>query len=103
MKRPVPRLREFLREYDEELYQKQLEDDLVQARVDLAESIVLKNQEDCLQAFIEGDYYDDREYGLQHGQDDFGHEYYGEDDEPFEYLYADEDYPYRDEEERYNP
>jgi hypothetical protein len=79
------RMREYLKEYHEELYEKQMDHEAVQMRVDLAESLLVtdweeKADEDCLSGFEYDDpYYD----SLNFGRDDFGHEYAEDDGDPF--------------------
>jgi hypothetical protein len=82
-------MREFLKEYDEEAYERCLENLEIQKRVDLAEKLMVEGVVDY--------------EAVDFGHDDFGHEYTEEDECPFDYF-DDYDYGKRDElEEEHNP
>jgi hypothetical protein len=89
------KMKEFLKEYDEDLYETQVEREAIQERVDLAEKVLLTDWDALeLEDMLES-YTDD-------GHDDFGHEFIEEEEEPFPETWSEED-KYDDYEEEYNP
>jgi hypothetical protein len=88
------KMKEFLKEYDEELLERTLESQRVQECVDRAEELLSKDWDavDVNELF---EPYPDE------GHDDFGHEYNEDEEDPFPFDY--EVGKYDDLEEEHNP
>jgi hypothetical protein len=100
------KMREFLKEYDEELYEKTARHNEIQTRVDLAERLLTADHGD--DSWWDDAYYDEFYEGLRRshmGQDDFGHEYIEDEVDPFYESHAElaQRDRYQDYEDEYDP